>query len=73
VRRFFKIIRVLPWEADAADFFADIRHRLVTTGQPIGEMDMTIAARSLAVGAALVTNNVERYERIPGLVLINWN
>ncbi len=73
VRRFFKIIRVLPWEADAADFYADIRHRLVTTGQPIGEMDMMIAAHSLATGAALVTNNARHYERIPGLVLVNWN
>jgi tRNA(fMet)-specific endonuclease VapC len=73
VRRFFKIIRVLPWEADAADFYADIRHRLLTTGQPIGEMDMMIAAHSLAIGAAIVTNNVRHYERIPGLVLINWN
>jgi tRNA(fMet)-specific endonuclease VapC len=72
VRRFFTIIRVLPWEAGAADFYADIRHRLVTTGQPIGEMDMMIAAHSLAIGAALVTNNARRYERIPGLVLINW-
>ncbi len=73
VRRFLKIIRVLPWEADAADFYADIRHGLVTTGQPIGEMDMMIAAHSMAIGAALVTNNVRHYERIPGLVLINWN
>jgi tRNA(fMet)-specific endonuclease VapC len=72
VRRFLKIIRVLPWESDAADFYAEIRYQIVTTGQPIGEMDMMIAAHSMAVGAVLVTNNVKHYERIPGLVLINW-
>ena len=60
VRRFFKIIRGLPWESDAADFYADIRHRLVVIGQAIGEMDVMIAARSMAIGAVLVTNNVRR-------------
>jgi tRNA(fMet)-specific endonuclease VapC len=73
VRRFLKIVRVLPWEGDAADYYADIRHQLVTTGQPIGEMDMMIAAHSLAVGAVLVTNNTRHYDRIPGLVLVNWS
>jgi tRNA(fMet)-specific endonuclease VapC len=72
VRQFLKIIRVVPWEADAADFYADIRYRLVTTGQPIGEMDMMIAAHSLALGAVLVTNNTRHYDRIPGLALVNW-
>ncbi len=28
VRRFLRIVRVLPWDADAADYYADIRHRL---------------------------------------------
>ncbi len=72
VHRFLRTVRVLPWESDAADFYADIRHKLVLTGQSIGEMDMMIAAHSLAVGAILVTNNVRHYNRIPGLALVNW-
>lgn len=73
VRRFLEIVRVLPWRIEAADYYADIRHQLVTTGQPIGEMDMMIAAHSLAVGAVLVTNNTQHYGRICGLVAVNWN
>ena len=73
VRRFLKIVRTLPWEVDAADLYADIRYQRVATGQPIGEMDMMIAAHSLAVGAVLVTNNSRHYDRIPGLVLVNWS
>jgi tRNA(fMet)-specific endonuclease VapC len=73
VRQFLKIVRVLPWDAEAADFYADIRHQLVTTGQAIGEMDMMIAAHSLAARAVLVTNNERHYERIAGLVLANWS
>lgn len=74
VRQFLKIVRVLPWDADAADFYADIRHQLTTSGQPIGELDMMIAAHSLSVGAVLVTNNLRHYQRIEApLTLVNWN
>ena len=73
VRQFFKIVRVASWDAEAADWYASIRHQLVTTGQPIGELDMMIAAHSLSTGAVLVTNNVRHYERIEApLLLENW-
>ncbi len=73
VRQFLKIVRTLPWEADAADWYAEIRHQLVSTGQPIGEMDMMIAAHALSAGAVLVTNNSRHYERIAApLILANW-
>jgi tRNA(fMet)-specific endonuclease VapC len=72
VRQFLKMVRALPWEADAADYYANIRHQLVTSGQLLGEMDMMIAAHSLAVAAVLVTNNTRHFERIPGLILANW-
>ena len=52
---------------------ADIRHQLLSTGQPIGELDMMIAAHSLSAGAVLVTNNLRHYERIDApLILENW-
>ncbi len=72
VRQFLKMVRTLPWEAEAADYYANIRHQLVTSGQLLGEMDMMIAAHSLAVAAVLVTNNTRHFERIPGLMLANW-
>lgn len=73
VHRFLRIVRVLPWDGEAADFYAGIRHQLATTGQLIGEMDMMIAAHSLAVAAVLVTNNTRHFERIDApLILQNW-
>lgn len=73
MRRFLRIVRVLSWDADAADYYADIRHRLATRGQPIGEMDMMIAAHSLSAGAVLVTNNARHFQRIgPPLAMVNW-
>lgn len=45
----------------------------MSTGQPIGEMDMMIAAHALSAGAVLVTNNHRHYERIQApLILENW-
>jgi len=73
VRQFLKIVRTLPWDVEAADWYANIRYQLVSTGQPIGEMDMMIAAHSLSAGAVLVTNNRRHYERIEApLILENW-
>lgn len=73
VQQFLKIVRTLPWDADAAEYYADIRHQLATRGQPIGEMDMMIAAHSLAVGAVLVSNNLRHFKRIKApLRLETW-
>ncbi len=73
VRQFLKIVRILPWDSEAADWYADIRHQLVSRGQPIGELDMMIAAHTLSAGAVLVTNNHRHYERIDApLILENW-
>lgn len=73
VHQFLKIVRILPWDTDAADWYAEIRYQLVSIGQPIGEMDMMIAAHALSAGAVLVTNNRRHYERIAApLILENW-
>ncbi len=73
VRQFLKIVHVLPWDAESADWYAEIRHQLASTGQPIGELDMMIAAHALSAGAVLVTNNSRHYERIAApLILENW-
>lgn len=73
VRAFLRLVRVLPWDADAADHYAEIRHLLVSSGQPIGELDMMIAAHALALDAVLVTNNTRHFARIAApLVMADW-
>ncbi len=73
VRQFLKIVRALPWDSDAADQYAGIRHQLIAEGQPIGEMDMMIAAHALSIGAVLVSNNRRHFERIKApLRLEDW-
>ena len=74
VRQFLRLVRTLPWGADAADEYADIRHQLVSSGQPIGELDLMIAAHALAASAVLVTNNRRHFARIAApLVMADWS
>lgn len=73
VHHLFKIVNILSWDFQASDWYAEVRHQLISTGQPIGELDMMIAAHSLSVGAVLVTNNVRHFQRIKApLFLENW-
>ena len=52
--------------------YADIRAVLERQGEPIGEMDMMIAASALSGGYVLVTNNTRHFRRVPGLTIENW-
>lgn len=48
-------------------------HQLISAGQPIGELDMFLAAHSIARGATLFTNNLRHFQRIDlPLRLENW-
>jgi tRNA(fMet)-specific endonuclease VapC len=73
VRQFLRLVRSLSWDVEAADYYADIRHQLTSERQPIGHLDMMIAAHSISAGASLVTNNTRHYSRINApLTLVNW-
>jgi tRNA(fMet)-specific endonuclease VapC len=56
----------------AADVYARIRHHLESQGTPIGPYDLQIAAIALANGCTLVTHNTSEFNRVPGLVLEDW-
>lgn len=50
----------------------EIRARLEARGQPIGPCDTLIAAQARRRGATLVTLNVRKFERVPGLSVEDW-
>lgn len=56
----------------AATEYGRVRHHLEAQGQPIGAMDMLIAAIALANNLILVTHNTKEFSRIPGLKLDDW-
>jgi tRNA(fMet)-specific endonuclease VapC len=62
----------LVFDDDAADLQAQIRHHLETLGTPIGPHDLQIAAIAQVHGCTLVTHNTGEFNRVPGLVLEDW-
>lgn len=65
-------LTVHPFDAAATPTYAKIRTNLERSGTPIGPLDMLIAAHALSLNAALVTNNVREFSRIPNLTVENW-
>lgn len=69
---FLSAIDILPFDANAAREYGEIRHQLTIQGTPIGSNDLLIAAHAKAEGLTLVTNNTKEFERVPHLKLANW-
>jgi tRNA(fMet)-specific endonuclease VapC len=63
---------VRPWPVEAAHHYAHMRAVLERTGQPIGGMDMMIAAHAMAEDSVLITNNAREFLRVPGLAVEEW-
>jgi tRNA(fMet)-specific endonuclease VapC len=63
---------VLPFAAPADAVYGEIRTRLEQAGTPIGGNDLLIAAQTVALGYAIVTDNEGEFARIDELVSENW-
>jgi tRNA(fMet)-specific endonuclease VapC len=73
LERFLSLgIDVLPFETEDAVRAGDIRAELERVGTPIGHYDYLIAAQARRHGASLVTLNHREFERVPGLLVVNW-
>ena len=65
-------IRILPFDAMAAEHFGDIFADLERKGLRIGDRDMMIAGHARAHGCTLVTNNTREFCRVQGLRVEDW-
>ena len=70
--RVVSYLPMLPFDADAARRYGDIRAGLERRGTPIGDADLRIASIALARGLIVVTGNTKHFERVPDLVVENW-
>jgi tRNA(fMet)-specific endonuclease VapC len=66
-------VDVLPFESEDAAHAGDIRAHLERRGTPIGPYDILIAAQARCRDAALVTLNQREFNRVPGLIVVNWS
>lgn len=70
VEQLVSMTTVLPFDADAASHYGDIRAHLEKKGTPIGPMDMLIAAHARSLGATLLTLNAREFKKVPGLRIL---
>ena len=63
---------VRPWPVEATHHYAEVCAALESQGQPIGSMDLMIAAHALAEDSVVVTNNAKEFQRVPGLAIEVW-
>ena len=72
VEEFLLRVEILSWDSDAARHYARIRAALEREGEPMGNLDMMIAAQALAAEAALVTSD-RVFRRVRQLTIVDWS
>ena len=63
---------IVFYDDSAAYEYGMVRSYLERIGEPIGSLDMLIAAHAFSLDATLVTNNEREFRRIPDLKIVNW-
>lgn len=63
---------VRPWPVEATHHYAQMRAALERAGQPVGAMDMMMAAHAMAEDSVVVTNNTREFHLVPGLAVEEW-
>jgi len=71
VEEFLLRVEVLPWDSQAAQHYAILRKAMEDSGTPMGNLDMMIAAQSLAIDATLITHD-RVFQRVKLLKLEDW-
>lgn len=72
VRLLLENLVILLFTGETSSYAATIRASLKAAGNPIGPMDLLIAATALENGLLLVTNKLEEFQRVPRLSCLTW-
>jgi len=71
VEEFLLRINVSPWDSEAAKQYAHVRSALEVSGEPMGNLDLMIAAHALSIQAVLVTDD-RVFRRVRQLQIEDW-
>ena len=71
VEEFLVRVTILAWDSEAARSYAVLRARLEEDGEPMGNLDLMIAAHALSIGLVLVSND-RVFRRVRGLKVEDW-
>jgi len=66
-------LEIIPFSEQAARVYGEVRAELEKKGEIIGPYDLLIASHALSKGLTLVTNNLDEFQRVPGLSVEDWS
>lgn len=72
VETVLKGVPILEFDEAAAHLFGKLTAHLLRIGRPAGDMDVLIAAVTMAGGHSLVTRNPTHFADVPGLVVHSY-
>ena len=72
IEEFLLRVETLPWDSEAAQQYGQIRAALERVGQPMGNLDMMIAAHAVAAQVVLVTHD-HVFRRVKQLKIEDWS
>ena len=72
VRGLLGYLEVLDFSVDSCERYGKLVEVDPVKGSPIGDMDAMIAAIALTHNESLLTSNLRRFERVPGLLVDSW-
>jgi tRNA(fMet)-specific endonuclease VapC len=64
--------QIVDFDREDARQAGEIRAKLASAGTPIGPYDVLIAGQALARGLTLITHNTREFQRVPGLLIQDW-
>jgi len=67
----FDLVEILPWTAEVARRYGEMRAQLRREGRMLQPLDTLIAAHALEMGATLVTSD-RAFRFVTGLTVENW-
>lgn len=70
--QFVSPLEIAAFDRPAGAAYGKLRTTLEKKGQPIGSLDLLIAAHALSLDVRLVTHNVREFGKIPGLRIEDW-
>jgi tRNA(fMet)-specific endonuclease VapC len=71
IEEFLLRVESQPWDSDAAKHYASLRATLEREGEPMGNLDMMVAAQALAKQLVLVTHD-RVFRRVKRLRIEDW-
>ena len=72
MRRLQEIFPIIEATNAIIETFVAIKADIETSGKPLDDFDLVIAATAISLGYRLVTNNERHFRRVKELTIENW-